>query len=87
MYIYVYKYPNEKRVTSVMIPIYKEIQKKRKRKENERELRIIAMFLIFSHASSAINMNAQEKRKTPKRNEKKLLSIVRNEDHCEQRTQ
>lgn len=55
-YVYVYMYPNDKQcVTSVIIPIYNEIQKKGK-KTKERELSNRRyMFFIVSHISSAID--------------------------------
>jgi hypothetical protein len=41
------------------------------------------MFFIVSHISSAIDTNALEEKRKRKKKKKKLLSIVRNEDHCE----
>jgi hypothetical protein len=55
---------------------------KYKRKTKESVLRNRRyMFFIISHISSTIDISALEGKK--KKKKKKLLSIVRNEDHCE----
>jgi len=56
---------------------------KYKRKTKERELRNRRYVLHYLTNSSAIDMNALEEKNKKKRRKEKLLSIVRNEDHCE----
>ena len=74
--MYICIYPNDKQcVTSVIIPIYNEIQERER--EREKELRKNHRYCC----SSLSHKNTFDEEK--KRKEKKLLSIVRNEDHCD----
>lgn len=69
--MYICIYPNDKQcVTSVIIPIYNEIQK-RERERTKKNHRYCCSSL--SHKNT---FDEEKKRK-------KLLSIVRNEDHCD----
>jgi hypothetical protein len=66
-----YKYPNDKqRVTSVIISIYNEIQKKKKKrkKEKAKNRRYVLHLLTYS---SAIDMNALERKNREKKKKKK----------------
>lgn len=69
MCMYICIYPNDKQcVTSVIVPIYNEIQKKRERERTKKTIAIVLHYL-----TNTLRWGRG----------KKLLYIVRNEDHCD----